>query len=241
MEQSEAEVNRLKAEQEQEPGKPALSHAEWKLLREKNPILQLSAIRDDLDWLLAGEPDPEISMDFFVYCSNATDAAGVGRYLQEFWKKHPFTFLNSGWVATFVGRVVLEDENATRQFLRVYRKKTRATSSRERGYRALKFLEAEHRKHWIRAVVWMRSFRARKDGSFVDRAVEAYCREYKNQKPCGCLIQQNLETLAKTVLGHSDRPPSAIVDYALATLFQIGHGTLCHLRAEINKKYGPGS
>ena len=104
-------MSKLKPNLERKPEKSSRNHASWERQRKNDPVLQLAPLRDDLEWLLAGQPDPEISMDFFVLCSYYSDVTKVGRYLQEFWKKHSFTFLHSGWVRAAVGRMVLEDED----------------------------------------------------------------------------------------------------------------------------------
>jgi len=238
MEKSAAAVNRLKPNRLREHEK---SFARWERLRKTDAVLQLAPMRDLLDWLLAGEPDPESSLDYFDLCSDQTDATEVGRYLLEFGKKHPFAFLHSGWVRAVVGRVVLEDENATRQFIKAYWKQARPAKSRDRAYQALRLVQGEHQRHWSSAASWMQNFRKQQhtpresDSRFVGRAIEAYSRD-KSQKPCNCVDNESLKKIAVTVLDNPEAPPSAVVDYALAKVAEISHGTLTHLRAKINRR-----
>ncbi len=233
----------LKTSRELRPWKASSKHVEWESSRRENPILQLSAIRDNLEWLFAGEPDPEISMDFWALCSDATEAAAVGRYLEEFWEKHPSIFQQSGWVSTFAGRVLLEDKNATPHFVKAYWKQARPRKSRECAYRALRRIQGKHKGHWKRAASQIEDFRARNhtskesDSRFAARAIEAYGRSNKH---CSCLTDSNLNAIAEAVLDHPKRPPSQVSDYALAKAFSISHGTLTHVRAEVARKYGSG-
>lgn len=93
----------------------------WRHAQKNDPILQLTPMVDELEWLMAGEPDFEHSVTFLASCREEGDPAKVSDLLVEFYKKHTFTFWASGWVRAVVGRLVLGDKMAIGRFL-MYRK-----------------------------------------------------------------------------------------------------------------------
>ena len=102
------------------------SAAEWECARKKYPELHLTSLGrnpDDLCWLIVGQPDPSISRHYWeVVYSSFSDGQllGAAQQLLNFFRHHSTTFLNSGWVATALGRIILEDENAASKFLGPY-------------------------------------------------------------------------------------------------------------------------
>jgi hypothetical protein len=216
--------------------------SEWERQRKSDVVLELVPLRDDLAWLLAGEPDPGISVNFFVLCAEETNATNLKRYLLEFSKDYPATFQLSGWVDAFIGRIILNDKDLGRAFIKEYWKQRRPAVSRTRAYRALALIEGKHRGHWLNATSWMQSFRKRshpeeeKDAFFIKRALGKYL-DRADCVRCACLPDELLKTIAATVLCYSpDASRSEVYVDALAKSFRISSSTLTHVRASIKKQ-----
>jgi hypothetical protein len=216
--------------------------SEWERQRKTEAALQLVPLRDDLEWFLAGGPDPDISVDFFVLCADAASAAEISSYLLEFSKNYPATFLLSGWVDAFIGRIIRDDKDLGQTFIKKYWKPRRPANSRNQAYQALALVKGKHRIHWLNAAFWMQNFRNRShsdrqtDAVFIKRAVKKY-RERPEYVHCECLPEEYLEQVAATVLDrHHDAPRSVVYAEALARSFGISLSTLDHVRARTNKR-----
>jgi hypothetical protein len=212
----------------------------WERLRKLDPTLQLVPLEGDLEWFFGGEPDADISVDFFILCSEESNAPEAGLYLLTFLKDHPFTFMNSGWVKSVIGRIALEDEAVTKEFLKTYWRKGRTAASRTRAYRALEWVRGVHRLHWLKAQSWMQHFHKRphslreKESLRIDRALEKYL-EREDCVRCKCLPDKYLKTIAATGLEQPNAPRSIVTDDALARCFGTSSSTLIHVRASIGK------
>lgn len=227
-------------------GKFPRGNTKWEWRRANDPVLELTPLKDNLSWLMAGEPDPEISVKFWAHCAVENDVSKICEYLQKFMKEHRPTFVYSGWVRTVVGRVVLEDSDAAKKLIKAYWKKPRPTRSSENAYRALRRVQGRHQAHWLCAAQRMQEFRDawirqsrgkfRKDEDD-NRFVSAASQAYKDIRLCNCLGKRGLVIIADAVLDHPKAAASTIVDCALANLFRTSQGTLAHLRAQINRNY----
>jgi len=178
--------------------------AEWERQRKIEPLLQLTPLRDNLEWLFAGSPDPEVSLVCFFLCVEETDTTEAGRHLLEFFKGYRSTFMNSGWVRAAVGRIALANKQAAQEFMEAYWRR-RSASRQNRTRQALDWVKGVHRKHWLNAHSWMQGFRKRqhspqeKDERFINRAVESYGAR-AGLRSCTCLAVEHLKTIAATVL-----------------------------------------
>jgi hypothetical protein len=132
--------------------------SEWERHRKADAALQLTPLRDDLDWLLAGEPDPDVSIDFWVLCTDETSAAEISRHLLNFSNNYLSTFLLSGWVDAFIGRIIVKDKDLGQAFIKEFWKKSRPAHGRVRAYQALVLVKGGHRDHWLNATSWMQNF-----------------------------------------------------------------------------------
>jgi hypothetical protein len=214
--------------------------AKWERLREIDPALHLVPLKDDLEWFFAGEPDGNISVEFFILCSDENNAADTGLHLLKFFKDHPFVFMCSGWVKPVIGRLALEDGDATRKFLKAYWSKGRTSTSKTQAYRALKWVDGVHRSHWLKASSWMQRFHRgshpskENDALLIDRALVKYVKR-TDYTECKCLPAKYLNVIGLIALGHPDDPRSVLADEALARCFGTSSSTLTHVRASIKK------
>jgi hypothetical protein len=215
--------------------------SEWERHRKADAALQLTPLRDDLDWLLAGEPDPDVSIDFWVLCTDETSAAEISRHLLNFSNNYLSTFLLSGWVDAFIGRIIVKDKDLGQAFIKEFWKKSRPAHGRVRAYQALVLVKGGHRDHWLNATSWMQNFRKRshsdreKDLRFIGRALEKYLHRADYVR-CACLPDKYLKQIAATVLDHPrDASRSKVCTDALAKVFRISPSTLTHVRADIKK------
>jgi hypothetical protein len=124
--------------------------SEWEQQRKSDVALKLAPLQDDLEWLLAGEPDPDISVEFFVRCAEAS-ALEITCYLLNFSQKYLATFLLSGWVDALIGRIILTDKNLGETFIKEYWKQDRPANSRTQAYEAWACVKGKHRDHWLNA------------------------------------------------------------------------------------------
>jgi hypothetical protein len=224
--------------------------SEWEQYRAKFPELQLTHIRDKLGWLFCGAPDdPNVSLEnwnFFHKKMSEGCAIEAARQLLKFLEHHRYTFWHSGWVNAALGQLVLEDESAAQVFIKPYWRQARRSppKSTMAAYEALTLVRAEHRKHWLRAVNWMRSFHQRKhrqresDTQFAGRALKEY-RDRPDPVQHTCLQDDGLKAIAIAVVNYPRLRSTELCDQALVELYpETSRSTLGHLRAEIKKRYG---
>jgi hypothetical protein len=223
---------------------------EWESIRRKLPELHLTSLGpnpDDLSWLILGRPDPSASQRYWRAVSESMSQRQLSEAAQQllkFFKDHPVTFQCSGWVATAMGQIILEDESAALKFLKPYWKQIRRPlpKSTMSAYEALFLVQGEHRKHWMAATNWMRHFCEREhngreaDFRFVDRALDQY-RKRPGAMRHSCLSDEGLKAIAHAVVKYPDLSVSTLCDHALTVLFpETSQSTLVHLRASLQKK-----
>lgn len=231
--------------------KPSGPAAEWESARTRYPELHLMSLGrnpDDLSWLILGWPDGSISRRYWkvIYASFSEERLSeAAEQLLNFFRDHPFTFHCSGWVATALGRIILEDESAAIRFVRPYWSQIRrpAPTSTMVAFKALAAVgEGEHRQHWIAAANWMRRFYERKqdnrekDFHFANRALVAY-RNRPKAKDHGCLDRNGLTAIAKAAFNYPELNAAHLCDRALVEVFPgTSLSTLQHVRASSRKK-----
>ena len=126
------------------------NRVKWDLYRREAPELSLERFpgADDLSFLWWGNPDAKLSIETYrkvqrsVATRNFSDAATD---LLRLYKTSAATFHRSGWVCYTVGKLVLEDELATKRFLKTYRKLKRPKQKLLAAYKRWPFSQIRNK------------------------------------------------------------------------------------------------
>ena len=106
-------------------------------------------------------PNPVLSLKYFRAVSSSM-ASGKPRdaikQVIALYRRNFLTFRGSGWVTTVAGRLVLDDETTSKEFVKLYWREARKPPPKSRisALEALGLTQGDHRKHWLAATRWMR-------------------------------------------------------------------------------------
>jgi len=160
---------------------------QWEAYRLRFPKLQLVRIdaKDDLSFLFAGNPDPELSLAYYESFWSAISVDTFGEAAQQLLKlfqQHPSTFQCSLWVSAAIGTLVAENEAVAKDFVKQYWKirKKKIPAKTLAAHHALELVQGKNQLCWLSAIHWVRDFYRTKhlkyesDESFIQRAAAEY-------------------------------------------------------------------